>query len=295
MGTYDHPSDSIRRISAPATDGLRTRDEWRVTAFPKRHADSTKALSVDREVDCDQIFYSLIVSGDRIAHRNSWTTIASAIFQSLLLAALAIIPLFRTAPLPKREWSTTVELSSPPVNVKPVAVQAPKSAPAFKPAKLASPAPPRLTTMAPPPPVAPVSDLAFGVADGDVSGALGDALTGTRGGPRVVLAATQAATPPLPKRIRVASGVAEANLIHDVPPVYPPEAGRERLEGTVVLLAVIGVDGAVKDVQVESGPALLTQAAIDAVKQWRYKPYLLNGVPVEIDSRITVIFTMSRG
>jgi len=62
-----------------------------------------------------------------------------------------------------------------------------------------------------------------------------------------------------------------------------------------VLLAVIGIDGVVKDVQVESGPPLLTQSAIEAVKQWRYKPYLLNGVPVEIDSRIIVNFTMSRG
>ena len=294
MGTYDNPSDLIRRISAPAADGPRARDEWRVTAFPKKQADRTSAPRVDREVDRDQIFCSLIVSGDRIAHRNPWATIGSVILQSLLLAALAIIPLFRVAPLPKREWSTMVYLSPPRVNVKPVTIQAPKTTPAFKPVKLASPAPPRLATVAPPP-VAPVSDLAFGVADGEVSGALGDALTGTRGGPRVVLAATQAAAPPPPKRIRVAAGVAEANLIHDVSPIYPPEAGKARIEGRVVLLAVIGVDGAVKDVQVESGSPLLTQAAIDAVKQWRYKPYLRNGVPVEIDSRIIVNFTLSRG
>ena len=114
-------------------------------------------------------------------------------------------------------------------------------------------------------------------------------------GPRIVAAASKAPEPTPAKRIRVASGVAEANLIHDVPPQYPPEAGRERVEGTVVLLAVIGTDGTVKDVRVESGPALLAQAAIDAVKQWRYKPYLLNGIPVEIDSRITINFTMSRG
>ena len=95
------------------------------------------------------------------------------------------------------------------------------------------------------------------------------------------------------KIIRVASGVAEANLIHDVTPQYPPEAGRARIEGTVVLMALIGTDGIVKDVRVESGPALLAQAAMDAVKQWRYKPYMLNGPPVEIDSRITIIFTLS--
>ena len=97
------------------------------------------------------------------------------------------------------------------------------------------------------------------------------------------------------KRIRVAARVVEANLIHDVAPQYPPEAGRARIEGTVVLLAVIGKDGSVEDVRVESGLPLLAQAAIDAVKQWRYRPYLLNGEPVEVDSRITINFTLSRG
>jgi protein TonB len=96
------------------------------------------------------------------------------------------------------------------------------------------------------------------------------------------------------KRIRVASRVVEANLIHDVPPQYPPEAGRARLEGTVVLMALIGQDGSVKDVRVESGLPILAQAAIDAVKQWRYKPYLIDGEPVEVDSRITINFTLSR-
>jgi periplasmic protein TonB len=293
MGTYDHPSELIRRISAPATDGPRARDEWRVTALPKKNADRGGASRVDREVDRDQIFYGLIVSGDRMAHRNPWATIGSVTLQSILLAALAIIPLFRVTRLPKREWSTMVYLPPPPVNVRPAAIQAPKSMPAFNPGKLASPAPPRLTTAAPPQ-APPISDLALGVVDGNVSGALGDAFARASGGPLVVAAATQAAAPPAPKRIRVASGVAEANLIHDVPPVYPPEAGRQRIEGTVILLAVIGTDGAVKEVQVESGLPMLAQAAIEAVMQWRYKPYLLNGVPVEINSRITINFAMSK-
>lgn len=102
-----------------------------------------------------------------------------------------------------------------------------------------------------------------------------------------------AKTSPAPKRVRIATRVAEANLIHDVAPTYPPEAGRARIEGTVVLQAVIGKDGSVQDVQVESGLPILAQAAIDAVKQWRYRPYLLNGEPVEVDSRITINFTLS--
>jgi len=95
------------------------------------------------------------------------------------------------------------------------------------------------------------------------------------------------------KRIRVAARVAEANLIHDVSPQYPQEAGRARIEGTVVLMALIDKDGTVKDVRVESGLPILAQAAIDAVKQWRYRPYLMDGEPVEVDSRITINFTLS--
>ena len=60
-----------------------------------------------------------------------------------------------------------------------------------------------------------------------------------------------------------------------------------------MLMAVIGKDGSVRDVRVESGLPILAQAAIDAVKQWRYKPYLIDGEPVEVDSRITINFTVS--
>ena len=130
-----------------------------------------------------------------------------------------------------------------------------------------------------------------GVVGGVPGGAFSEVLGSTRSVP--VLAKAPEPTPI--KRIRVASRVAEANLIHDVTPQYPPEAGRARIEGTVVLMAVIGTDGGVKDVRVESGLPILAQAAIDAVKQWRYKPYMIDGEPVEVDSRITINFTLSRG
>jgi protein TonB len=103
----------------------------------------------------------------------------------------------------------------------------------------------------------------------------------------------KASAPAPVKRIHIAARVEEANLIHDVTPTYPPEAGRARIEGMVVLLAVIGKDGTVQDVRVESGLPILAQAAIDAVRQWRYRPYMLNGEPVEVDSRITINFTLS--
>lgn len=75
-------------------------------------------------------------------------------------------------------------------------------------------------------------------------------------------------------------------------PVYPPLARQARIQGAVVLHAIIDKDGNVSELQVISGHPLLVQAALDAVKQWRYKPTLLNGDPVEVDTTITVNFTM---
>jgi periplasmic protein TonB len=129
------------------------------------------------------------------------------------------------------------------------------------------------------------------VIGGVSGGVLGELLGSTHSVP----ALSKAPEPAPAKRIRLAQRVVEVNLIHDVAPTYPPEAGRARIEGAVVLWAVIGKDGSVQDVRVESGLPILAQAAIDAVKQWRYKPYLLNGEPVEVDSRITINFTLSRG
>lgn len=170
-------------------------------------------------------------------------------------------------------------------------LQAPRPAPTNSSKSVAIPAPVEKTQEAPPPPAGTTGALVGGVVGGLSGGVSSGLLGGTRSTP--VVSKTPEPTPV--KRIRVASRVAEANLIHDVPPQYPPEAGRERIEGTVVLMTVIGKDGSVQDVQVVSGLPLLAQAAIDAVKQWRYKPYLLNGEPVEIDSRVTINFTLARG
>ena len=79
-------------------------------------------------------------------------------------------------------------------------------------------------------------------------------------------------------------------LISEVTPVYPPDAIAAQIQGVVVLEAVIGFDGAVNEVRVISGHALLQQSAVDAVSQWRYKPTYLNEVPVEVVTTVTVNF-----
>jgi TonB family protein len=93
-------------------------------------------------------------------------------------------------------------------------------------------------------------------------------------------------------KMAISPGTAVGLLNSKVPPVYPPIAKAARVQGTVVLQAVIGKDGQVSELQIVSGPAMLRQAAMDAVKQWTYKPYIFNGKPVEVLTTVNVIFTL---
>jgi protein TonB len=88
----------------------------------------------------------------------------------------------------------------------------------------------------------------------------------------------------------LSQGVAGGILQHKIQPIYPLEARRVRLEGDVVLEAMVTVEGQVEDLKLISGNPVLAQAAMDAVRQWRYSPYLLNGKPVRKDTRITISF-----
>ncbi len=103
------------------------------------------------------------------------------------------------------------------------------------------------------------------------------------------LAAAQV-SPPL--RVRVSEGVEEGLILNKVKPIYPPLARQARIQGTVILKVLINKSGDVENMQLFSGHPLLAQAALDAVKRWKYKPYLLNGAPVEVETRVTVNFTL---
>lgn len=95
-----------------------------------------------------------------------------------------------------------------------------------------------------------------------------------------------------PKPIRVGGPVMMASLIHQPFPIYPSEAKKAHIEGTVLLHAVIAKDGTISDLQYVSGPPMLMKAAMDAVQQWQYKPTLLNGEPVAVDTTISIVFTL---
>jgi protein TonB len=95
-----------------------------------------------------------------------------------------------------------------------------------------------------------------------------------------------------PKKVNISAGVAVGMLLQKTQPIYPPIAKAARVQGTVVLQATISKSGTIENLKVVSGPAMLTQAALDAVRTWRYRPYLLNNEPVEVDTTINVIFTL---
>jgi protein TonB len=95
-----------------------------------------------------------------------------------------------------------------------------------------------------------------------------------------------------PKKVNISAGVMVGLLLQKTTPVYPPIAKAARVSGTVVLQATISKTGAIENLRVVSGPAMLQQAAMDAVKTWRYRPYLLNNEPVEVETTVNVIFTL---
>jgi periplasmic protein TonB len=289
MTTCDHPSELVCLVEYPSLERPGLEIDCRFPAFLARKEKRLPLRSNLQGKEVDNIFYFVDARP-----RNPWTVIASYVFLSVLLLALIVIPLFHTDPLPKSQRMTMLYLQPPPAaggNAAKLQLPKPESITSSK--SMAIPAPVQKTQEAPPPSTGTTGALIGGVPGGIIGGLPGGLIEV----PAVTSVPILARTPePKPvTRIRVASRIAEANLIHDVAPQYPLEAGRERIEGTVVLMAAIGKDGSVQDVQVVSGLPLLTQAAIDAVKQWRYKPYLLNGEPVEIDSRITINFTLSKG
>ena len=97
---------------------------------------------------------------------------------------------------------------------------------------------------------------------------------------------------PASTRILVSVGVSEGLLVKQVPPIYPPLARQARIQGTVVLQAIIDKDGSVKNLQLVSGHPMLVNAAMDAVMQWQYKPYVVDGAAVEVQTTVNVNFSL---
>jgi protein TonB len=135
------------------------------------------------------------------------------------------------------------------------------------------------------PPV--VGDVGLGEGATGVPGGIGPGVVFDRQTPTVV-------HPAAPVRVTVTGGVSAGLLIAKVTPAYPVIAKTAGISGTVVLAASISKEGRIEGLRVVSGNRMLTGAAIEAVRQWRYRPYLLNGEPVAVETTVNVVFTLGR-
>jgi protein TonB len=145
------------------------------------------------------------------------------------------------------------------------------------------------------PTVGVVGGVPGGVPGGAPSGLIGGIIGGVGSAPPPPPPppVKEAPKPATPSRIRVGGNVQQASLLRQQKPVYPPLAKQARIQGTVRFEAVIAKDGTIQNLRVVSGHPLLVQAATDAVKQWVYKPTLLNNEPVEVVTTIDVNFTLA--
>jgi len=141
-----------------------------------------------------------------------------------------------------------------------------------------------------PPPVMSASGVVGGVPGGVPGGQMGGVIGG-------IISSTPMAVPKVatPQRVRVSQGVSQGLLIRKVQPTYPPLARQARIQGQVMLQALISKDGSIENLRLISGHPMLAPAALEAVKQWKYKPYMLNGEPVEVETTVQVNFTLAGG
>ena len=237
---------------------------------------------------------SLVESSGRIKTKRGWTTFMSFGLQMLLLGIMILIPLIYTEALPKSQMMTFLVAPPPPPPPPPPPAAAPVKVIKVQtelinnqlrqPTKI--PEKVKIVKEEEAPQVASV-----GVAGGVPGGMQGGSLGGVLGG--IVSSSSLPPKVATPQKVRVSSGVAAGNLIQKVQPQYPAIAKTARIQGTVILHALIGKDGQVKNLQLVSGHPMLAKAALDAVRQWKYKPYSLNGQPTEIETEVTVNFTLN--
>jgi periplasmic protein TonB len=243
---------------------------------------------------------SLIESGGRLKTKRGATTCVSFILQVALVGVLVILPLVFTEALPKQQLMTFLVAPPPPPPPPP-----PPAATPIKTVKVVQTdivnGQLRTPTKIPekvqmikeeeaPPPVMSASGVVGGVPGGVPGGQMGGVIGG-------IISSTPVAVPKVatPQRVRVSQGVSQGLLVKKVQPAYPPLARQARIQGQVILQAEISKDGTIENLRLISGHPMLAPAAIEAVKQWRYKPYLLNGEPVAVETTVMVNFTLSGG
>ena len=227
--------------------------------------------------------------------RRSWTTLTSFGVQVLAIACLLLLPLWKTIGLPSVQRLTTpVSVGRP--GVEPVRGQRTGGHPVSQPVQWH----PFMQPSRIPIVITRGGDEASSQPpDGPEGGGSGPFIPGALNAPPISIFGGNNPPPrlaPAPTaRAFKTSNLLEGNLIRRVQPVYPPLARGARIQGQVVLAAVISKAGTIDDLRVLSGHPMLVRAAIDAVSQWRYRPYILNNEPIEVETQITVNFYLGGG
>jgi periplasmic protein TonB len=238
---------------------------------------------------------SLIESGGKLKTARGRTTTFSFILEAIIIGIMVLIPLIFTEALPHAQlmMSLVAPPPPPPPPPPPAAVHVVKQVQTDivngqlrTPTKIPKKVEIIKEEEAPPPSMGVVGGVPGGVPGGQMNGVIGGIIS------NAPMAVPKVATP---QRVRVSQGVTQGMVLRKVQPTYPPLARTARVQGSVVLAAVIGKDGSIQNLHVISGHPLLQQAALEAVKQWKYRPYILNGEPVEVDTQVTVNFTLSGG
>lgn len=236
---------------------------------------------------------SLLETSWAYRSRRSWTTVTSFGLQAFLIGLLLVIPLLTTVGLPtaRTTVSTPVSLGRPN-QARPPQTQGARNA-------MMQIIPYTGPFMAP-------GHIPSHILRGDdstpVGPSIGDAISGTDGAPfnplvGIPVSVGMHPVVPVPAAPAIrqfrTSSMLQGSLIRRVDPLYPPLARSARVQGSVILAAVIAKDGSIENLKLISGHPMLVEAAIEAVRQWRYRPYVLNGEAIEVETRITVNFVLA--
>jgi periplasmic protein TonB len=228
------------------------------------------------------------------AHRSrrSWTTLSSFALQAIAIVVLLLLPILKNVALPAaRTVSTPVTLGRVRQPASPIHPQRGGTV-----APIVNLDPNRLMLPSHHPQAAVGNEPAgIQAPDGFAGDGAGFPIGRGDGLPNSLFSGTHPvmpAAPPKPTRAFRTSLMLQGSLIRRVDPVYPALARNARVQGSVIVFATISTAGTIENLRVLSGHPLLVGAAIDAVKQWRYRPYILNGEPIEVETEITVNFVL---
>ncbi len=235
---------------------------------------------------------STFESTGKIKTRSRRWMIATLTFNGTILAILILLPLIYPGALPPHSLPIPLVAPDAPkaeVRQEPVRVRAatPHDFSEFDQGRIVAPGRIPKTIISPKAPELPFRSDELALASGPgVAGGTGD---GVFNGHQVTVV-----HPPVQGTIHLPSKLVEGFVVYKSIPIYPAIAKATRTEGTIVLQAMISKSGTIEGLHVIGGPQMLQQAALDAVKNWLYKPYLLNGQAVEVETTVNVIFKLER-